>query len=141
MGNTFCVFHRYAELNLEDGDWLTQETPYQALQEMRRLLQKLGVEYADLFTLKTFRASRATTMAAEGDSLAEIMNAGEWLSSALLSYVNESAVDSQRFVQALMQEDEAEEVVEPMQAPGTPPLEDMPLVAASVVQADDAYAP
>ena len=80
-------------------------------------------------------------MAAEGDSLAEIMNAGEWRSSALLAYVNESAVDSQRFVQALMQEDDGEDVIEPVQAPGTPPLEEMPLVAVSMVQADDAYAP
>lgn len=146
VGVTFCVVHRFAELCLEAGEWLTEMAPHQALQELRRLLQRLGVEHADLYTLKAFRASRATCMAAAGDSLAEIMLQGEWRSSALLSYVNESAVDSQRFVQALMQEDEGDNKEELTVAPGTRPGSPVNQAASSVVALpavpdDDSYAP
>ena len=51
-----------------------------------RLLQLLSVPGAHDFSLKSFRAGRATALAAAGAGVAEIWAAGEWKSSAFLRY-------------------------------------------------------
>ena len=46
------------------------------------------------YTLKTYRAGRATTLAAQGQTLAQIQLAGEWSStSAPVSYMNTDIAD------------------------------------------------
>ena len=45
-------------------------------------------------------------MVAAGDGLGKVLEAGDWRSHAFLAYVNESAMDRQRFLQMLTTEDE-----------------------------------
>ena len=98
--------HRYADLLRMDEEKVIDETPYEAVRALRKILQRFGVADADLVSLKTFRASKATAMVAAGDGLAKVLEAGDWRSHAFLAYVNESAVDKQRFLQMLAAEDE-----------------------------------
>ena len=100
------MVHRYSELLLMPGEKVVDETPYEAVIALRKILQRLGVAFADLVSLKTFRASKATAMVAAGDGLAKVLEAGDWRSHAFLAYVNESAVDKQRFLQMLTTEEE-----------------------------------
>ena len=44
----------------------------------------------------SFRAGRATSMAAAGDPLGKILEFGDWRSKAVLSYIDESHVDASR---------------------------------------------
>ena len=53
---------------------------------LRRLLTLLGHNDASQVTPKSFRAGRATSLAASGHSIGEILIAGEWKSSAFLKY-------------------------------------------------------
>ena len=72
-----CVVHRYADLLLVDGEKVIDETPYEAVCALRRVLQRLGVADAELVSLKTFRARKATAMMAAGDGLAKGLEAGD----------------------------------------------------------------
>ena len=47
---------------------------------------------------KAWRAGRATSMAAAGDSLGKILDHGEWRSKAVLAYIDESQVDATRLL-------------------------------------------
>ena len=51
-----------------------------------RLLTLLEHNDASQFTLQSFRAGRATSLAASGLSIAEILIAGEWKSFGFLKY-------------------------------------------------------
>ena len=54
------------------------------------------------FTLKGFRAGRATSLACQGKSLAAILRAGEWRSAAVLRYLDIDSIDpAQLFEEAL----------------------------------------
>ena len=44
-------------------------------------------------TLKSFRASKATNMALQGNPVRQVLQAGEWRSSAVLAYASEDAFD------------------------------------------------
>ena len=100
------MVHRYSDLLLMPGEIVVAETPCEAVSALRRILKRLGVAFADLVSLKTFRASKATAMVAAGDGLAKVLEAGDWRSHAFLAYVNESAVDKHRFLQMLTTEEE-----------------------------------
>ena len=76
---------------------------------LRGHLAQLGVESAERFTLKPFRVGKATAMAAAGETLAAILAAGEWRSSAFLKYISESELDRQRLLEdAIMEDEDAE---------------------------------
>ena len=68
-------------------------TGAKALTGLKRVPRLLGTPSADLFGFKSFRAGKATEMAATGFGLAEILQAGEWRSSAYLRYLDESIAD------------------------------------------------
>ena len=134
--------HRYADLLLMDGERVVAETLYEAVSALRKILQRLGVADADLVSLKTFRASKATAMVAAGDGLAKVLEAWDWRSHAFLAYVNESAVDRQRFVQMLVAEDE-EQANTVEQGPLPPTGVELPGVvqAALAPDLDDPFLP
>ena len=67
-----------------------------------------GVEQASDFTLKTYRASAATALAACGHSLGDILRAGEWRSSAFLRYVDEDMVDGSSVLAAAIDASDVE---------------------------------
>jgi len=54
----------------------------QALSALKRVLGELGVPIAAAVSFKAFRAGKATSMACSGYTLAQMLNAGEWRSSA-----------------------------------------------------------
>ena len=101
FGPHLCPPHRLAP-------FLTQRSAGQPLfllttvtftSTLRRLLSLSLVANSQTFTLKAFRAGRATEMAVQGDTLRAILLAGEWSSSAVLRYVNADAIDKQLFLQ------------------------------------------
>ena len=77
---------------------------------MRRLLTLLEVEGAARFTLRGFRAGKASALIASGLSLKQTMEAGEWRSLSVASYLDESVIDASRVLAALEEasEDETE---------------------------------
>ena len=110
----FCVVCRLkARLRLRTAPArLWEFTPDGALRQLRRLLQLLEVPRSQSYTLKAFRAGKATALATAGKSLGTILSAGEWRSAAFLSYVNEDAVDRAQILDATLaaSDDDAEEV-------------------------------
>ena len=104
-----CVVHAFLTLRLAVGELIVAEAPHSALATLRRQLSELAVADPKAYAFKVFRCGCATAMVARGDSLATILAAGEWKSSAFLSYVNESEVDRVRFVSSLLESEEADE--------------------------------
>lgn len=73
------------------------------------MLKSIGTENPTSFTWEGFRAGRASAMAAAGDSLGQILEAGEWRSRAYLNYVDENVVDATRLLeQSVMSSDDEE---------------------------------
>ena len=54
--------------------------------ELRTVIQKLGLD-PKRYTSHSFRIGAASSLAAEGESDAQIRQAGRWASSAFLSYI------------------------------------------------------
>ena len=65
---------------------------------LRRLLTLLMAPGAERFTLKAFRAGKATELAKAGATLGSILTAGEWKSAAVTRYVDEDALDASAFI-------------------------------------------
>ena len=65
---------------------------------LRRGLALLGVPHAHQYTTKCFRAGHANEMAKRGFTLGFIMQMGEWKSRAVLSYIDEEAVEQNTFL-------------------------------------------
>ena len=106
-GAVFCVFHRVVACFGSCGTRLSVRTSYEVLKEFRSDLAACNVSNAMTYTLKAFRSGCATDMASKGESLAAILMAGEWRSSALLKYISETELDKQKFLcDALAEEDE-----------------------------------
>ena len=59
-----------------------------------------GIEGAERLALKAFRASMATNLIASGEPLKTVLEWGEWRSRAVLRYIDENAVEAQRFLDA-----------------------------------------
>ena len=66
----------------------------QAVAKLRRYLRLLKIPHASEFTLKAFRAGRATAMAAQSIGLQMILATGEWKSQTFLNYVNEERAEA-----------------------------------------------
>ena len=74
-------------------------TSQQFSQWLQRILTLLAVPGASSFTLKAFRAGKATALAAAGYSIGVIICAGEWSSRAFLAYIDGDAVDAAQLLQ------------------------------------------
>ena len=61
---------------------------------MKRMLSLLLAPDAEKFSLKAFRAGKATELAKAGSALGSILAAGEWKSTAFMRHVDEDAVDA-----------------------------------------------
>ena len=73
------------------------------LRTLRKYLNLLGIPNAQEYTLKAFRAGRATAMAAGGSSLGVILQAGDWRSAAFLRYLDETTIDTAAFLQQTLE--------------------------------------
>jgi hypothetical protein len=51
------------------------------------------VPAASSFSLKAFRAGKATALAAKGHAYSKILAAGQWASGAALRYIDDDVVD------------------------------------------------
>ena len=108
-GRQFCVVHRVAPFLRKKriGEHLWAFNQGQALASLRRLLALNATPDVAKFTLKAFRAGKATALAASGKSLGAILQAGEWRSSAFMSYVDTDVVDAAQILdQTLVASDE-----------------------------------
>ena len=96
-GEATCLPHRLAPLlaQREVGERLWSFTSGELLGRLRRRLAMLGVESAESYTLKCFRAGKATALVLSGSTLAAVLEAGEWRSRAFLNYVDANRVDAQ----------------------------------------------
>ena len=68
----------------------------------------LGVAGAKTFTLKAYRAGKATSMAAAGATIGQILLAGEWRSQAFLRYVDTDIVDHAQLLSAVVEGSDCE---------------------------------
>ena len=84
-------------------------TSQQFSQWLQRILTLLAVPGASSFTLKAFRAGKATALAAAGFSIGDILRAGEWCSRAFLAYIDEDAVDAAQLLQQTLAASDEEE--------------------------------
>ena len=109
-GATFCVLYRIHMLKAAYGQRLSERTSYEVLRDFRSDLIELKVPRAAKYGLKSFRAGKATHMAASGETLSAILECGEWRSSALLKYISETEIDKSRFLAQTLCDDEADEL-------------------------------
>ena len=70
-----------------------------------RLLTLLGHLDASQVTLKSVRAGRATSLAAGGHSIGEILIAGEWKSSAFLEYCQANDLSESALLDVVLEDD------------------------------------
>ena len=84
------------------GQKLFSETAGTFIKKLRAMLAMVGVEQSQAYTLKTFRAGKATALMVAGAKLGEVLKAGEWRSHAILNYVDEGAVDEATFLEETM---------------------------------------
>ena len=90
------IFPSFAERKTEKpGRTVTKGKPGLVLKQLRKCLGWVeGTRNPAAYTLKTYRAGRATAMASAGFNLGEIQLAGEWSStSAPFSYMNSDVAD------------------------------------------------
>ena len=100
----FCLPHRLGPF-LRGKKYMQQLWPsatHAMLAGIRKLLAALGVDSPNEYTFKMFRAGHATSLASEGKSLGYILNAGEWKSTAVLSYIDEDTVDASQFLELVL---------------------------------------
>jgi len=83
---------------------------YAFQQELRRLLVLTGELQGAQFTLKCFRAGRATELAKQGGSWQSVLAAGEWRGLAALKYLDIDAVDESAYMKAVLEASSESEV-------------------------------
>ena len=87
---------------------ISKRTAYEVLRDFKDDLAACLIKEAERFTLKAFRAGCATHLAASGSTLAAILQAGEWKSSALLKYISETEIDKFQFVRRELENEESD---------------------------------
>ena len=90
------------------GRVVSTRTAYEVLRDFRDDLGACRVRDAERFNLKSFRAGCATDLAASGSTLASILEAGEWRSSALLKYISETEIDKYQFVRRELEKEDSD---------------------------------
>jgi len=92
-----CAVHglweRFWE-NLADGTqpW-ADISPGYARMRLRKVLQRLSVPDAQKYGTHAFRRGHAEDLRKRGCALSEILRAGQWKSSAFMTYLDEAALD------------------------------------------------
>ena len=114
QGASFCVVHRFLQHGFTVGERLWHLPAYETQKLLRTLLEQLQVPRATAYTLKAFRAGKATTLALEGAGIAAILAAGEWRSQAFLRYVSETEIDKSRALQCALEEDDQDDEILPI---------------------------
>ena len=90
----FCPVHLFPELLQQpDRTMIWSLPPHQALKEIKRIAELVGLANANKLSWKSWRAGRATAMANAGHGVASILCAGDWRSSAFARYVDEECID------------------------------------------------
>ena len=112
-GPKFCAPHRIKHLIDAaegcTGDLVFDFTAPAALARLKRYLVLAGVENAEAYTLKSFRAGRATEMAGEGCTLPALLEAGEWHSRAVFNYLDLDVVDHAQMFKSVVENSDAED--------------------------------
>ena len=109
LGHKSCALHRVqAAICAFQKLPLWSFTASRTLADVRTCMQLLGAKGAAQMGWKAWRAGRASAMAAAGDSLEEILTAGEWRSIAVLNYLNESQIDASRMLLDAVEESDEE---------------------------------
>ena len=98
--NVMCVGHRLKTriLNMAEGQKVFNFTSSVALTQFRSMLKLLQVPDYQGFSFKCLRAGKAATLARQGHSLFQVMQSGEWRSSAVLAYADEDEFDRAAFL-------------------------------------------
>ena len=98
--NAMCVGHRLQTrvVNMAEGQKVFNFTSSVALTKFRSTLKLLQVPDYQAFSFKCLRAGKAATLARQGHSLFQVMQAGEWRSSAVLAYADEDEFDRAAFL-------------------------------------------
>ena len=111
VGREFCAVHIFKDYfkNRDVGDLVAQMTPTEYTRSVKRTLQKLNIPNYDKFTLKAFRAGRATELAKQNVAAPEILEMGGWKTGAAAArYVRGEEVDPNKFLNLLHAESEEE---------------------------------
>ena len=105
VSSDLCVVHRMQTYlrGLLPGVVVFGLSAYEFHFSLKKLLADLHVLDAGSFTLKAFRAGKATALALSGAPLGQILAAGEWRSRAVLKYVDEDVFDSAQLIAAEME--------------------------------------
>ena len=80
------------------------------------MLITLGIAAGKDFSFKSIRAGRATEMAKEGSTIADILMAGEWRSRAFLRYCDIDAVDANELLTTTLDNSDEEDVASAIEA-------------------------
>ena len=98
--NAMCVGHRLHTrvVNMAEGQKVFNFTSSVALTKFRSVLKLLQVPDYQAFSFKCLRAGKAATLARQGHSLFQVMQSGEWRSSAVLAYADEDEFDRAAFL-------------------------------------------
>ena len=106
--NPMCIGHRLLTTcgAFVGGQRICQLTASQLLHRLHHLLAVLLVADPSRYKWKAFRAGKASAMAAAGQPLPKILQAGEWRSAAVLHYVDHDLLDAAAFLQELSDDDD-----------------------------------
>ena len=109
-GRQLCLPHRLKDFLSQRAYAcrLWTSSAHTVLASIRQVLASLKVNSPAEYTFKMFRAGHATALAEEGKSLGHILKAGEWKSSAVLSYIDEDAGDAAQFLDSVLDDSDAD---------------------------------
>ena len=107
--DVLCPYHLLLALFRKSGGKgrLFRLNATQFARQLKEDLRTIGVEDSHLFTPHGFRRGSAQEMHSRGASLAAILVAGGWRSSAFLTYLQQEKIDCDKLMQCLCDEDEA----------------------------------
>ena len=110
VGSGLCVVHRLQPVleKLCPGALVFGFSAYEFHSILKKFLAMLAVDGAESFTLKAFRAGKATALAEAGAPLGQLLAAGEWRSKAILNYVDEDVFDGAQLIAAEMENSDCE---------------------------------
>ena len=86
---------------LKSGDVLFEWTPHEMMLMIKATSYMLNYD-ASQFIWKSFRVGHAPRLAIIGESLGQIMGAGEWRSAAFAAYVDPNSLDAEVFLNQTM---------------------------------------
>ena len=112
---TPCAFARLLR-GVPYGAQLWDFRPAYVLARVRQVLITLGIAAGKDFSFKSIRAGRATEMAKEGSTIADILMAGEWRSRAFLRYCDIDAVDPNELLTTTLDNSDGEDVASAIEA-------------------------